>query len=137
MDIILNNIKAIVKNIDSVDELNIVTFTFKTYELTMMSLELPSSIIVGTNVILGAKPSHISIAKDLNIEISYSNKIKTKIIDIISGQLLSTIIMSIDDTKIESLITLKSLKSMNLQVGDEILTLIKSSELFIKEVIND
>lgn len=133
----MNNIKAIVNKIHHVDGLNIVEFDFDSIILSMMSLELSSNIKVGTSVILGAKPSHITIAKDINIEISYSNRLQTKIVDITEGKLLCTVVMSYQESKIESLITKKSLEKMNLQVGDDVVTLIKSSELFIKEVIND
>ena len=71
MDIVLNSIKAVVTNIQGNQELNIVEFDFNGTCLSMMALELPSNITVGTQVILGAKPSHITIAKDINIEISY------------------------------------------------------------------
>lgn len=132
----MNNIKAVVNKIHSVEGLNIVEFDFDSIILSMMSLELSSDIQVGSSVILGAKPSHITIAKDINIEISYSNRLQTKIVDITEGKLLCTVIMAYKGTKIESLITQKSLRKMNLQVGDEVVTLIKSSELFIKKLIN-
>jgi len=133
----MNNIKAIVKEIHHSNGVNIVEFDFNSHILSMMSLELSSNIQVGTAVILGTKPSHVTIAKDFDIEISYSNRLKTKIIDIIKGELLCTVIMSYEQTHIESLITKKSLENMHLQINDEVVTLIKSSELFIKEVIND
>ena len=133
----MNSIKAIVNKIHHVDGLNIVEFDFDSIILSMMGLELSSNIKIGTSVILGAKPSHITIAKDINIEISYSNRLPTKIIDINRGQLLCTVVMLYKEAKIESLITKKSLEKMNLQIGDDVVTLIKSSELFIKEVIND
>ncbi|NQY95497.1 MAG: transporter [Campylobacteraceae bacterium] len=132
----MNNIKAVVTNIQSSDELNIVEFDFNGTTLSMMALELPSQIKVGTQVILGAKPSHITIAKDKNIEISYSNKLETKIIDLIQGELLCNIIMCTGETKIESLITKKTMLKMQLKKNDQVITLIKSSELFIKEVMN-
>ena len=133
----MNSIKAIVNKIHHVDGLNIVEFDFDSIILSMMGLELSSNIKIGTSVILGAKPSHITIAKDINIEISYSNRLPTKIIDINRGKLLCTVVMLYKEAKIESLITKKSLEKMNLQIGDDVVTLIKSSELFIKEVIND
>jgi len=136
MDIVLNSIKAIVSKITGNQELNILEFDFKGTLLSMMALELPSNIKVGTTVVLGAKPSHITIAKDMNIEISYSNKLQSKIVDLIEGEFLCNVIMCSDETKIESLITKKTMLAMNLKKGDKVVTLIKSSELFIKEVLD-
>jgi len=136
MDIVLNSIKAVVTNIQGNQELNIVEFDFNGTCLSMMALELPSNIKVGTQVILGAKPSHITIAKDINIEISYSNKLQTKIVDLIEGEFLCNVIMCSGETKIESLITKKTMLAMELKKGDQVVTLVKSSELFIKEVLD-
>lgn len=135
MDIALNNIKAIVKRINNYDGVNIVEFDFNGTTLSMMSLELSDKTKEGCSVILGAKPSHITLAKDFNIKISYSNKIKTIITKIIKGKLLSSVIVSINNSQIESLLTTQAIEEMELKVGEEVVTLINSSELFIKEII--
>lgn len=133
----LNSIKAKVKQIYNYDGVNVVEFDFDGTTLDMMSLELPSSIEKGTSVILGIKPSHVTVAKSYNLEISYSNRLKTNIIDINEGELLCNVIMSCGDARIESLITKRSKNNMHLKVGDKVTTLIKSSELFIKEILDD
>lgn len=133
----INSIKAIVKQIHNYDGVNVVEFSFDGTTLDMMSLELSENIKEGTNVILGIKPSHVTIAKSYSLEISYSNRLKTNIIDIKEGKLLCNILMSCNNTIIESLITKKSKNNMHLKVGDKVTTLIKSSELFIKKVLND
>ncbi len=142
MDILLNNlalnsIKAKVKNIHNYDGVSLVQFTFHKTTLDMMGLELPANIKEGTNVILGVKPSHVTIAKSYSLEISYSNRLKTNVIEIKEGKLLCNVIMSCNETKIEALITKKSKDNMHLKVGDKVTTLIKTSELFIKEVLDD
>ena len=133
----LNSIKTKVKKIHNHDEINIVDFDFDGTTLDMMGLELPSGIQKGTKVILGVKPSHVTIAKSYNLEISYSNRIKARVIDVIEGELLCNIIMSNNKTTIESLITKKIKENMHLKVGDRVTILIKSSEIFIKEILND
>jgi len=136
-NIALNAIKTTVKKIHNHEELNIVEFDFKNTTLSMMGLELPNGIKKGTQVILGVKPSHVTIAKSYNLEVSYSNKIKGQIIDIIEGKLLCNIIISCQDTKIESLITKRTKENMHLKITDKVTVLIKSTELFIKEILDD
>lgn len=133
----LNSINVIVKQINSYDGVNVVEFDFNKSTLFMMGLELPVGIKEGTRVILGVKPSHVTIAKSYNLEVSYSNKIKATIIDIVEGQLLCNVIMFINNTKIESLITKKTKDNMHLRVDDKVTVLMKSSELFIKEILDD
>jgi len=133
----LNSIVATVKQINSYDGVNIVEFNFNKTTLSMMGLELPSGIDIGTKVILGVKPSHVTIAKSYNLEVSYSNKIKANITNIIEGQLLCNVIISCHNTKIESLITKRTKDNMHLKVNDKVTVLIKSTELFIKEILDD
>lgn len=137
MDITLNKIKATVKKIDSYEGVNIVMFDFEGLHLSMISLELSSNIKVGTKVILGVKPSHITLAKELTGQISASNNFETTVTSIQSGVLLSVINMKVYDTHFESLITVNSVKRMNIKEGDKISILIKAGELFIKEVLDD
>ena len=137
MDTTLNKIKALVKKINHHDGVNIVEFDFNGIKLSMISLELSSSIKVGTRVILGVKPSHITLAKNLSGQISASNNFEAKITNIEKGELLAVVNMEIFNTSFESLITVNSVHRMDLKKGDSIAVLIKAGELFIKEVCND
>ena len=136
MDIALNNIKATVTKITHYDGVNIVEFDFNGLTLSMISLELSDTIQVGTAVILGVKPSHITIAKNLEGVISASNNFETTITNIEKGQLLAVINMKVFDTLFESLITVNSVQRMDLSNGDTVRVLIKAGELYIQEVLD-
>ena len=103
----------------------------------MMSLDLNDDVKIGKKVKLSVKPSNISIAKNLSGEISLSNKIVATIQSLENGQLLTSVILKINDTILESIITVDSSKRMNLQIGEVVTILIKASNLSIEEVIND
>lgn len=132
----LNTFEAEVINIYNKDEINVVKFNLKTTTILMMSLELPANIKLGTRVSLGVKPSHVSLTKDENILISHSNKLLSKITNIIEGEVLCIVEVSFEDYKIESLLTKQDFLKMNLKKGENILVLINSSELYIKEVFD-
>lgn len=131
----MNTIKAVVTKKETLDNLNIVNFDFLGETLSMMSLDLPASIQVGSSVELTAKPTNIAIAKEFSGELSYSNQISAKIVEIENGQLLSSIKLKVKDSSLESIITLNSSKRMNLQVEDEVTLLIKASELSILKIL--
>jgi len=133
----MNHILATVSKIQSCDSLHIVKFDFNGIELSMMSLELAKNIQENTKVKLSTKSSHIAIAKKFSGEVSYSNKLKSKIISIENGELLACIKVQIFDTILESIITVNSSKRMSLKVGDEVTAFIKASELSILEVCDD
>ena len=128
---------ATIKKINSVDNLNIVEFDFNGLTLKMMSLDLNDDVKIGKKVELSVKPSNISIAKNLSGEISLSNKIVATIQSLENGQLLTSVILKINDTLLESIITVDSSKRMNLQIGEVVTILIKASNLSIGEVLND
>ncbi len=133
----MSYIEVTIKDIQSVDNLNIVKFDLLEDELTMMSLELSNKIIVGKKVKLVVKPTYITIGKKFIGELSISNQLKAKIINIENGKLLSSIILKLHDTILESIITVASSISMDLQIDDEVIVMIKASDLSILEVIND
>jgi molybdopterin-binding protein len=102
----------------------------------MMSLQLNPSIQKGVKVKLYVKPTHVVLAKNLNTEISFENRVETTIISIDSGKLLSSVKVSLYKSFIEAIITKESEKKMGLKVGDKVLALIQASELSIVEVLD-
>lgn len=132
----MNEFKAVVSKIDNLDNLNIVEFSFFDITLSMMSLDL-HNIEVGTKVSLTVKASNVAIAKELQGQISLANSIKSDIIKLDMGKLLTSIKLQHNDSSITSIITTKSAKRLNLKEKDCVNAIFKSSDLSIKEVIND
>ncbi|MGE4461963.1 MAG: molybdopterin-binding protein [Arcobacter sp.] len=133
----MNKLVATIKKINSIDSLNIVEFDFFGKNLKMMSLDLSKNIQIDKKVTLSVKPTNIIIAKNLFGEISLSNQFVATIQKIENGHLLSNIILKINDTYLESIITVDSSKKMNLQKDEDVLVLIKASDLSIQDVLDD
>ncbi len=131
----MNNIIAYVQNIQSLQNLNIVNFTCKGTPLKMMSLDLNNNIQKDTKVMLTCKPMAIALAKNLQGEVSYANRLHANILFIESGELLSALKLQFEEFILESIITTDSCKRMHLQTGDKVTALIKSSDLSIKKVL--
>ena len=126
---------ATVTKIYSVDNLNIIHFDFCGEVLVMMSLDLRHEVKVGARVELLTKPTSITIAKDFQGSISYSNQLQAEVVTCDDGQLLSSVVLKTHDSVIDSIITLDSSKRMDLRVGDIVTLLIKASELAILRVL--
>ncbi len=133
----MSKLIATIKKINNVENLNIVEFDFIGTILKMMSLDLNSDVQIGKKVKLSVKPTNISLAKKISGEISLSNQIVATIQDIENGELLSSISLKTNDFLLESIITVDSAKRMNLQIGNEVIILIKASDLSIEEILND
>lgn len=131
----MSNLIASVKKIDSESNLNIVTFDFYGTSLKMMSLELSEDICIDAKVILCIKPFSVAVAKNLKGELSYSNQIKTKVASIEVGKLLCNLKLSVEDSYIESIITVESLKRIDIKIGDDVLALVKANEISIVDVV--
>ncbi len=139
----MSRLIATVKNIESVDNLNIVTFISNDETLKMMSLDLNDTIQVGKRVVLVCKPTSVALAKPtmdkqaFSEMLSYANQIKVKISSMDIGLLLSSITLQFGDFSLESIITSASVERMKLNENDELLALIKANELSIQEVLDD
>jgi len=131
----MNKFIAKITKIQTIENLNIINFDFSSQHLTMMSLDLNEKLKVGSIVELTAKPTHIAIAKKFNGEISYSNQLDAKIININNGELLSSIKLTSGNATCESIITKNSSHRMHLEVGDSVTLFIKASELSIKKIL--
>lgn len=128
---------ARVKDIKTIDSLNIVEFDFNNITLKMMSLELHKEVKLESKVKLLVKPSNVIISKNYIEDISLSNQTIAKIVAIENGELLSSISLKIGDTTFESIITKESSKRLDLQEGNIVNILIKASDLSILRVLHD
>jgi molybdopterin-binding protein len=133
----MNSITATISDIKSIQNLNIIEFNFGGEKLSMMSLDLLPDIKIGKRVLLVVKPTHVSIAKDLNAVVSFSNVLASRVVGIDNGTLLSSVVLKIKDIELESIIRVERSLSMDLKVGDEVSVLIQDSELSIREVLDD
>ncbi|MCT7529712.1 TOBE domain-containing protein [Aliarcobacter cryaerophilus] len=128
---------ARVKDIKTIDSLNIVEFDFNNITLKMMSLELHKEVKLESKVKLLVKPSNVIISKNYIEDISLSNQTLAKIVAIENGELLNSISLKIGDTTFESIITKESSKRLHLQEGNIVNILIKASDLSILRVLHD
>ena len=126
---------ASVIRVQTLENLNIVSFDVCGQTLKMMSLDLNDSIKIGRNVSLNIKATSVAIAKNIQGQLSYSNQLDASVVLVDNGELLSNIVLSIGGEKIESIITLESSLKMNLKVGDEVVSLIKANEISISEIL--
>ncbi len=133
----MNKIVATIREIKNVDNLHIIKSDFFTQTLTMISLELPNDLKITSKVELGVKPTNVTIAKNFSGFISLDNQLFSSVVSIEEGKLLACVNLKIEDTVLQSIITLESLKNLELRVGDEVRVFIDASQLSIAKVICD
>jgi len=131
----MNLIPAIITDIQSIDNITIVSFKTAHYAMRMMSLELNGSLSIGSEVILGVKATNIALAKEITGMLSISNQLKVAIEQINMGSLLCSVKFKFENQIWESIITRDSAQRMELKAGDKMTALVKSSELSIVEIL--
>jgi molybdopterin-binding protein len=132
----MSQLQAQITNIQTVENLNIVTFNCADTVLKMMSLDLPQNISKDTDVLLTCKPTSVAIAKNFSGELSFSNHLNAVIISLESGKLLCSVELRFAAFTLESIITVDSASKLRLDVGDEVTALIKASDLSIAKVLS-
>ena len=131
----MNYINAVVRERESLENINLVSFEAAGQSLKMISLALSDEIKKETKVILGVKSTNIALAKNIQGDLSISNQLTIIITSLKLGKLLSSVKFEFAGELQESIITTASVERMNLQAGDKIIALIKSSDLSIVEVL--
>lgn len=125
-----NKIKARVVGINTNNSLNLVNLSSDIGELTFVSLDVSLSI-GDDDVVVGFKSSCVAICKTKMEDLSYSNQIEVSIFDIQKGEILTKVSGKANDVFISSLITTNSANRLNLQIGQNVVFLIKSTDMFL------
>ncbi|HIC77617.1 MAG TPA: transporter [Sulfurovum sp.] len=127
----MNKFTAMVTQIENIENLHLVSFEFGNQTIKMLSLELNELLEIESTAKLSVKSTNISIAKNFTGLISYANQLHAKVITVNNGRLLSSIQLSVEGFRFESVVTLEASLDMGLSDGDEVLVLIKCSEISV------
>jgi len=127
----MNQLQVEVTKIEEVDRLHYLTLSLNKKVIHMLTLELSKSIKVGKNVNISIKSTNIGISKTLKTDISIENQLKSKVIHIENGKILSSVCLNIEGFELESIISLDACKRLNLKVDDEVFALLSESAISI------
>ena len=127
----MNQFTAMVTQIENIENLHLVSFEFGNQTIKMLSLELNELLEIESTAKLSVKSTNISIAKNFTGLISYANQLHAKVITVNNGRLLSSIQLSVEGFRFESVVTLEASLDMGLSDGDEVLVLIKCCEISV------
>lgn len=127
-----NRISSRVVGLMTNNSLNLVKLSSSVGNLTFVCLDILLSL--DEVVTIGFKSSVVAICKGhFDGALSHSNQIKVKICDIQKGEILTKIIGDNSGVFISSLITTDSANKLNLSIGESVLFLIKSTDMFLVE----
>jgi molybdopterin-binding protein len=132
----MNTLRAKITHISSIENLHLVRFCVEEETFTMMSLDLPPTLEVGSEVTLTVKPTNIIVAKETAETLSCENSLRAKIIAIENGSLLSSVTLEYFHTKLQAIITLNAAHRLALQAEEDVTLFIQASDISIKEILS-
>lgn len=97
--------------------------------LLIESAVQPAWLAYGCQVDLVFKETEVTLAKDLSGAISTRNRMPCKVIRVVRGELLSTVVLQFHEFTIVSAITTRSLDAMGLADEQHVEALVKSNEI--------
>ena len=71
------------------------------------------------------------------MKLSFLNQLKSSVVSIEEGEILSAIRCALNGNILESVITTKALQRLSFHVGDSVIMFLPSNELSIYEILND
>ena len=96
--------------------------------------QINEKLKTGLHVNIKTKSTNISLAKNLQTDLSISNQLECEVVELNHGEILCSVKMKIQDTILESIITQNSALKIDIKVGDKIIALIKATDISIEYI---
>lgn len=128
----MNKLNGIVAAIEHNDTMALVDVMVENVNFSAILLETPVTakyIHIGELVTLLFKETEVSLAKNLQGELSLRNRVTATVVGIEMGEILSAITLNFLDKKLVSVITTRAVKRLQLKVGDAVEALVKANEV--------
>ena len=133
----MNKYQGIITQVESEGALSIVYVDVKGQPFSTIIIDTEESkpyLKHGTSVYVIFKETEVVLGKKVEGHISLRNKIKGNIVKIEKGVLLSKVTIESSMGNITSIITTKSVKTMGLELDNEVQAMIKTNEVMLSPV---
>jgi len=130
----VNRLPAKIVNIESSGHISLIDLEACGDRFTCVVIETPETaayLRTGNGVTIMFKETEVSIAKNFDGQISLRNRLAATIKRIEKGAVLSKITLDYHGVDVVSIITTRSTRTLDLQVGDAVVGLIKANEVSI------
>ncbi len=128
----MNKLPAIIKQVQKSGAILLVDAEVEGNNFSALIIESSNHtnwLSVGNSIYIVFKETEVSLAKDLSGRISLRNRMNCKVLNIVRGDLLSTIQLQFNKYNITSAITTRAVNSLQLVVGDDVEALVKANEV--------
>jgi len=130
----MNCLKGQITGIEMKEHLSLIRIKVGSGEFKSIVIDTPESsdyLSVGKEVKVLFKESETVLARDLAGEISLQNRITGIVTGVEKGQLLSNVHLDCDGSQVSSIITTLSVERLGIDIGVELVALIKTNEIVL------
>lgn len=133
----MNTLRGLITGIEFNDHVSLVDVDVSGDSFTATLLETPEDapyLKVGNTVDVLFKETEVSLAKNLSGLISLRNRVATTVKLVRSGVILSEVVLDYRGQTISSIITTRSIRRLEIKLGDQIEAMVKANEVSLMEV---
>ena len=130
----MNTISGIIDSVEVCESLSLVKIKCDTTYFSAIIIETPQTVNYlekGHPIKVLFKETELIISSAKQLEISVENSFPCRISDIKKGQLLSRVSLHFNTIELRSIITSHSLERLNLQIGMDVIALVKTNEIML------
>ncbi len=131
----MNRLRAIVTDVKVHEGVSSIHFDYLGNPLTMVGLEPPAEVAIGSKVILGIKASHLVLQPPEDCATSLENDLLGRIVEVQIGQILVVVTIAVGDQRFEAIVTRDAFAKLPLGIGERTRIGFLASELAIVEVV--
>lgn len=128
----MNRLKAVITRLEQRDSLCLMEFDASGIELSMLLFDPKPSFTPGRQVQVLFKETEVVLGKQLNGEISFSNRFKAVVTAIRKGGILADVSLRSCAGEFCSIITMRAAERLGLRENDEVTVMIKASQLSLE-----
>jgi molybdopterin-binding protein len=132
----MNSLKGKITSLKTNGSLSLVTILVEDVFFNTIVIETPdtaSYLKTGNSIKVIFKETEVVIGKGISHTISIQNKVIGEILELKKGELLSKLIINTTVGQLIAVITTDSLYQLQLEVGEKITAMIKTTEIMLSE----
>ncbi len=132
----MNRLQGVISQVQTDGHLTILKVQVKDQILSSILIDSPVTnpiLKIGAPIAAIFKETEVIIGRGDVSNISLRNKIKGRVDQIESGQLLARLSIQTNIGVINSVITAQAVKNLNISVGDEVWAMIKTNEVMVSQ----
>ncbi len=125
----MNTLHASITHIEEMAPLHVLRFAVGRQSMTMLSLQIDTTLQIGSHVSLSVKSTDIMLAKRLDAPLSTANCLQASVVRVRNGALLSTVTLNMEGMALQSIITRHASQQLALRAADVVIVVIKESDV--------